>query len=107
MDYIGGCDLWTLLQEREEVDGHDTAIDTEGKSLIVELVFVLLANGLIFSGRKILIDEDHSIDLDVPPAKPVRILSQVGCHWSQALFYFAEAIEAVEHMHRSDSDYLL
>lgn len=26
--------------------------------------------------------------------------AQVGCHWSQARFFFAEALSAVEHMHR-------
>jgi hypothetical protein len=26
--------------------------------------------------------------------------AQVGCHWSLARFYLAEAINAVEHMHR-------
>lgn len=28
------------------------------------------------------------------------VASQVGCHWSLAKFYFAEALEAVEYMHR-------
>ncbi len=26
--------------------------------------------------------------------------AQVGCHWSQARFFFAEMLSAVEHMHR-------
>jgi serine/threonine protein kinase len=34
------------------------------------------------------------------PTKARRSFSQVGCHWSLAVFYFAEAIEAIEHMHR-------
>lgn len=34
------------------------------------------------------------------PGEKGQVHMQVGCHWSLARFYLAEAINAVEHMHR-------
>ena len=67
MEFVDGCDLWTLLQEEVELAGEEEA-------------------------------EEGALDLRA--ARSPRPLKQVGCHWSQAAFFFREMLGAVEHMHR-------
>ena len=45
------------------------------------------------SGRDLWSLMQQQENLDASPA-------QIGCHWTQARFFFAEALSAIEHMHR-------
>lgn len=73
-EYIGGGDLWTNLHE-----------------IIYEKVAAVTGSSINLSEADFL--DAQSVRKGVTGA-------QLGLHWSQLRWYFAQMISAVEHMHR-------
>lgn len=74
MEYVAGRDLWDRLHDPQLVSALPGGISGQGGA------------GEGGNGSNKGSDGDMHM--------------QVGCHWSLARFYLAEAINAVEHMHR-------
>lgn len=94
MEYIGGHDLWELLHDIQ-LTGHLNSISGKNGGNY--------SNGTLNNnniGGSDIIDIHNNIGAVNSSGADDAVRAQVGCHWSLAQFYFAEAIDAVEYMHR-------
>jgi serine/threonine protein kinase len=88
MEYLGGNDLWTHLH----VELNESEIKKKTKKIDENSALTTIDDA----------DEAEREDnkKDNKDSTDTKYTSQVGLHWSQIKFYFAEMISAIEYMHR-------
>jgi serine/threonine protein kinase len=94
MEYLGGNDLWTHLHvELNESEIKKKTKKIDENSSLTKIEDDDDADDVDKAG-------DHSKKNENKDSTETKYTSQVGLHWSQIKFYFAEMISAIEYMHR-------